>query len=295
MDAVEGLGLWCAQFRELALLGPGVVEAVDFAGEDFHDAFRCECGEDGRRQAALFKQMLSRNFGRQLLLLTLVEVVEQGDEHHLLLLCPLDCIENLVHRLVVVAVDGQSDQRFLLRAVTLNQLFGYYKHATLYHRRYGRFNRVESCLLAYLGGRHLSVMVERLHYYRFAVGHSGVGHLLVVGIQLDECFALDLKSGRDSSLVDIAGSAKVVFGNPFPQFQLRMLHHRPRVENRRYVLDLESLGSHRRYRLDDSGVVLLTPERHDDTMSHCGFPLQCRGDAVGEGSEERQRQYHLGI
>ena len=75
-------------------------------------------------------------------------------------------------------------------------------------------------------------MVERLHYYSFAVGHSGVGYLLVVGIQLDECFALDLKSGRNSSLVDIAGGAKVVFSNPFPQFQLRMLHHRPRVENR---------------------------------------------------------------
>ena len=132
-------------------------------------------------------------------------------------------------------------------------------------------------------------MVKELANFGFPVIGQRVFIQIIIRIQLNKCLTLDFKPRRNGSLIHITDCRQVIFGNPFPQFQLRMAHNRLLVKHHSHILDLEITWRTSRSAYHDAGIKLFTTERHYHTESDCDAPFHISRHTIGECGMQRQR------
>lgn len=135
-------------------------------------------------------------------------------------------------------------------------------------------------------------MIEQLTYDGFPFRQREVGS--EIRHQFDKSLAFDLQAGREGGFVYVADAAQIIFGDPFPEFQLRMLDYRSVVEQQRYLLQLIAFGPDGSDRRDYACIKFFKPERHDNATPYAQRVGHAFRYLIGIGGIKGQRQYDFG-
>ena len=135
-------------------------------------------------------------------------------------------------------------------------------------------------------------MAQHLAYNSLFLGQLHFRRVKITG-KLHKGLALDFKPGWHSRTHHVSDGTQIVIRDPFPEFKLRMYHHRSVIKQIGNRLNLISDRGHRRQRHDYSRVVFAQTERNDHPASHLDRVLHFFRDGIGEQSVKRQRNYYL--
>ena len=144
-----------------------------------------------------------------------------------------------------------------------------------------------------LGDALFGVCRQLVEHLLFADGEGDVR--LVVGVEGHDGLALQLHARRKCRLVDVAGCAEIVRGNPLPQTELSRQEDGVGVEHLHDILYLIAGGRVAVDACDECRVELLASEGHNDAAALGNLSFKCFGKGIGVAVCQGQRQDDIDV